>query len=113
MATRSKFLDKTVGLTTLYPLSHYRYGFFSPRDEFDASSGDCGGFTRLWRKNRGQCGICGDPADLERPRPHEDGGKYGQGIVTKTYESGQEIIVRLEIITELPGHLEVRIEFGL
>lgn len=32
----------------------------------------------------GQCGICGDAFWMERPRPNENGGKYGTRTIVKT-----------------------------
>jgi len=36
----------------------------------------------------GKCGLCGDQYSLRTPRPHELGGKYGQGVIVKSYSSG-------------------------
>ena len=76
-----------------------RFGFFAPRNDADAET-DCGGFNRQWHLNRGRCGLCGDPDDLEQPRPHEDGGKFGNRIVTREYIAGQIIKVRTEVTDE-------------
>ncbi|GIY88162.1 hypothetical protein CEXT_120601 [Caerostris extrusa] len=35
--------------------------------------------------------VCGDPWHLEVPRPNENGGKYGNGIIVRTYKPGQEV----------------------
>lgn len=40
------------------------------------------------------CGVCGDPWDKPPPRDNEDGGKYGTGIITRTYTPGQVSDVR-------------------
>ena len=42
----------------------------------------------LWDQNRGKCGVCGDAANLE-PKPHEPGGDYANGIISKRYVPGQ------------------------
>ena len=38
----------------------------------------------------GKCGVCGDAYGDVEPRQHEDGGKYGKGIITAQYQSGFE-----------------------
>lgn len=40
----------------------WRYGFDTPHDYNDHEC-YCGGFTRQWQRNKGKCGICGDPWD--------------------------------------------------
>lgn len=42
--------------------SMWRYGFDTPQDYNDHEC-YCGGFTRQWQRNKGKCGICGDPWD--------------------------------------------------
>ncbi len=39
--------------------------------------------------NRGRCGECGDEWSLPRPRPNEEGGRYGNSIISHTYSQGQ------------------------
>ena len=34
-----------------------------------------------WNENDGKCGECGDDYALKRPRPNENGGTFGTGIV--------------------------------
>lgn len=46
-------------------------------------------FSVQWLQNGGKCGICGDPYNLESPRPHEAGGEYGRGIISRHYFAGQ------------------------
>ena len=38
----------------------------------------------------GKCGVCGDAYGDVEPRQHEDGGKYGKGIITAQYQPGFE-----------------------
>ncbi len=40
-------------------------------------------------KNGGKCGVCGDSWDDQRPRDHENGGQFGNGIIGKRYVIGQ------------------------
>ena len=44
---------------------------------------------RQYTRNKGRCGICGDPWDEKQPRKNEAGGKYGKGIITEHYSEGQ------------------------
>jgi len=34
-----------------------------------------------WYQNGGKCGECGDNYALKRPRPNENGGTFGTGII--------------------------------
>lgn len=43
----------------------------------------------MWDQNGGKCGVCGDAYHLESPRPHEAGGEYAKGIISKFYAAGQ------------------------
>lgn len=47
----------------------------------------CGNVKQYIKDTR--CGICGDPVDDPTPRANEHGGKYGRGIISATYTSGQ------------------------
>ncbi|KAJ4440021.1 hypothetical protein ANN_08152 [Periplaneta americana] len=42
-----------------------------------------------WEQNQGRCGVCGDPWHLNEPRPHEAGGQFAKGIISRHYTSGQ------------------------
>ena len=44
-----------------------------------------------WYVNNGKCGVCGDPWGQPSPRDNEAGGRYGKGIITRTYTPGQVI----------------------
>ena len=39
--------------------------------------------------NHGSCGECGDEWSLPRPRPNDEGGRYGTGIIGRNYTEGQ------------------------
>ncbi|KAI4473575.1 hypothetical protein M0802_016047 [Mischocyttarus mexicanus] len=43
----------------------------------------CGGFQVQYLQNNGHCGECGDDWSLQRPRPNENGGTYGTGLIVK------------------------------
>lgn len=46
-------------------------------------------FLVQWEQNSGNCGVCGDPYHFKEPRPHEAGGEYAKGIITRFYTAGQ------------------------
>ncbi|XP_035213000.1 uncharacterized protein LOC118186931 [Stegodyphus dumicola] len=96
-------LDEPPGRSTMW-----RYGFDTPVNDEDMEL-FCGGITRLWKINKGKCGICGDAWDLPEPRPNEDGGKYGNGIVVRTYKEGQEFTARINIIANHRGYFEFKL----
>ena len=56
-----------------------------------------------------RCGICGDPWDASM-RDHEaPGGKYANGIITRTFSPGQEISVKTHITANHLGFVELRL----
>ena len=56
-----------------------------------------------------RCGICGDPWDASI-RDHEaPGGKYANGIITRTFSPGQEISVKTHITANHLGFVELRL----
>ncbi|XP_029710470.1 uncharacterized protein LOC115255700 [Aedes albopictus] len=67
----------------------------------------CGGYAIQWELNQGQCGVCGDAYHLRSPRPHEAGGEFGKGIVTRRYFAGQEIDVEIELTANHMGRFEL------
>ncbi|XP_011143909.1 uncharacterized protein LOC105185819 [Harpegnathos saltator] len=87
--------------------SMWRYGFDTPHDYNDHEC-YCGGFTRQWQRNKGKCGICGDPWDSSTPRLHESGGKYGNGVIVRRYRTGSIIPVRVELTANHHGYFEFR-----
>lgn len=44
-----------------------------------------------WEQNSGNCGVCGDAYNVRSPRPHEAGGEYAKGIISRFYTAGQVI----------------------
>ena len=62
-----------------------------------------------WQNNGGRCGVCGDNWAEEQPRPHEAGGRYGQGIVGRRYTMGQTIDIDIDISANHWGHFELKI----
>ncbi|XP_058116352.1 uncharacterized protein LOC131288034 [Anopheles ziemanni] len=88
--------------------SAWRYGFSTPPNYNDHEL-YCGGFNRQWQKNEGKCGECGDPFDIPLPRPHEFGGKWGQGVIVRNYKPGATITLRVELTASHMGYFEFRI----
>lgn len=54
-----------------------------------------------WEQNSGNCGVCGDAYNFRSPRPHEAGGAYAKGIITRFYSAGQVIFGYKELTTTL------------
>ncbi|XP_046737867.1 uncharacterized protein LOC124406485 [Diprion similis] len=88
--------------------SMWRYGFDNPRDD-DDQEGNCGGYSLQWDVNNGECGICGDAWNLREPRPHETGGKYGNGVIARKYRAGTMIPIKVEITAFHEGYFEFRL----
>ncbi|KAJ8928284.1 hypothetical protein NQ314_019167 [Rhamnusium bicolor] len=60
-----------------------------------------------WEQNEGKCGICGDPHHVEEPRPHEAGGLYAKGIISRHYSVGQGIDIEIELTANHYGRFEI------
>ena len=57
----------------------------------------------------GGCGICGDPLDMPKPRKHEAGGFYGNGIITRTYNTGQDFDIEIEVTAHHKGYFTFKL----
>ncbi|KAL8602230.1 hypothetical protein ACOMHN_022743 [Nucella lapillus] len=88
--------------------SLWRFGL-STAINYDDNALNCGGLNTEWYVNHGKCGVCGDPWEQAQPRDNEAGGKYGKGIIAKTYASGQVIPVRVDITANHMGWFEFRL----
>jgi len=86
----------------------WRYGFGNPVN-YNDNELYCGGFSVQWEQNGGKCGVCGDSMSLPAPRPHEGGGRYGNGIVGRRYSMGQTIDIEIDISANHWGHFELKI----
>ncbi|CAB0037825.1 unnamed protein product [Trichogramma brassicae] len=64
------------------------------------------GYDKQYGYNRGQCGVCGDDFSLPRPRPNENGGKYGRGVIVRRYQAGAPIQLQVEITANHKGYFE-------
>ncbi|XP_052873818.1 uncharacterized protein LOC128279134 [Anopheles cruzii] len=86
----------------------WRFGFPNPVN-YNDNELFCGGYAVQWEQNGGHCGTCGDAYHLRAPRPHETGGEYGQGIVTRRYVAGQTIDVEIELTANHMGRFELHL----
>lgn len=88
--------------------SAWRFSFDTPHNYNDHEL-YCGGFTRQWNRNGGKCGICGDPWDSPKPRPHELGGRFGQGVIVRKYAPNDVITIKVQLTASHMGYFEFRI----
>ncbi|KAL9882632.1 uncharacterized protein ACN427_010358 isoform 3-T4 [Glossina fuscipes fuscipes] len=84
----------------------WRFGYPNPVN-YNDNELFCGGYAVQWEQNAGRCGICGDAYHLKTPRPHEAGGEYGKGIISRYYTAGQEIEVEVELTANHYGRFEM------
>lgn len=57
----------------------------------------------------GKCGLCGDSFSDPSPRKHELGGRYGEGVVVKTYKNEGKIDVGVQITSNHLGDFSFEI----
>lgn len=88
--------------------SRWRVDGSTPRD-YNDMEGFCGGFNVQWGQNGGKCGLCGDNYADARPRRHELGGTFGQGVIVKTYKQGSTIQVTAKITANHYGYFYFKI----
>ena len=69
---------------------------------------NCGGLDYQVSQG-GKCGVCGDGFGITEPRPNEDGGKYGKGIIAKQFQPGQTISTQSQITAHHKGWLEFKL----
>ncbi|XP_043286017.1 uncharacterized protein [Venturia canescens] len=86
--------------------SAWRRGF-NVSTNFNDAGNYCGGFGVQYNKqNKGRCGVCGDDFSLPQPRANENGGKFGKGIIVKTYRARSKIKVDVELTANHKGYYE-------
>ncbi|XP_017873551.1 PREDICTED: uncharacterized protein LOC108620995 [Drosophila arizonae] len=94
--------------------SRWRYDSSAPKN-YDDSALYCGGFWKQ-TENNGNCGLCGDDYSLSPPRPNELGGKFGAGVIVKSYIGGGVIEINVLITANHLGHFSFHLcsldEFG-
>ncbi|KAG5865738.1 hypothetical protein JTB14_021429 [Gonioctena quinquepunctata] len=88
--------------------SMWRFGFPTPVN-YNDNELFCGGYAVQWDQNEGKCGICGDPHHVEEPRPHEAGGTYAKGVISRHYSVGQTIDIEIELTANHYGRFEILI----
>ncbi|GIY88166.1 chitin-binding type-4 domain-containing protein [Caerostris extrusa] len=88
--------------------SMWRLGFPTKKN-FNDNALYCGGIQIQWQRNGGKCGICGDPYNMPHPRDNEANGKYGQGIISRQYLSGQIMEARVDVTTNHRGYFEFKL----
>ena len=83
----------------------WRFGFKNPAN-YNDNELNCGGFSVQWEKNKGRCGVCGDPVGVKR---HIAPGKYANGIIGEVYRQGEDIEVAVDLTSNHQGWFEFRI----
>ncbi|XP_076637607.1 uncharacterized protein LOC143349881 [Colletes latitarsis] len=63
----------------------------------------CGGMNVQFEQNGGKCGECGDNYVLPRPRPNENGGIYGTGLIVRRYNRSETINVNVKLTANHRG----------
>ncbi|XP_012216518.1 uncharacterized protein [Linepithema humile] len=85
--------------------SAWRKGF-PVKPNYSDNEHFCGGRTVQHMQNGGKCGECGDNYAFPRPRPNENGGIYGTGVIVQKYKSGSNIDVTVRLTAGHLGHFE-------
>merc|ERR1712242_391837 len=64
----------------------------------------CGGISVQHNSiNKGRCGLCGD--SFSGTHPHQAGGRYATGTISRSYMPGQVIDVRVKLVANHRGFL--------
>ncbi|KAL7633570.1 UNVERIFIED_CONTAM: hypothetical protein RMT77_016103 [Armadillidium vulgare] len=83
----------------------WRTGFtevpYHPDDDYLVCTEAEGGTTK--------CPPCGDRDDTPLPHPHEAGGEFAKGIITRTYNMGQVMEVFVNVTRSHGGFIEFKI----
>ncbi|EDV95058.1 uncharacterized protein LOC6567559 [Drosophila grimshawi] len=94
--------------------SRWRYDSSAPTN-YDDNGLYCGGFWKQ-TQNNGKCGMCGDDYSMSMPRPNELGGKYGSGVIVKSYVGVSSADINVLITANHMGHFSFKLcnldEFG-
>lgn len=86
--------------------SMWRYGYKNPPN-YNDNQLYCGGAQVQYEMSNGKCGVCGDP--WPGPRDNEEGGKYANGIIVRTYDPGEEITVTVELTASHKGYFQFKL----
>ncbi|KAK2581715.1 hypothetical protein KPH14_002200 [Odynerus spinipes] len=95
----------------IHPISRssaWREGFPVPPNYTDNQL-YCGGFAVQYEKNKGNCGECGDDWSLPRPRPNENGGTYGTGVIVEEYQANSNFEITVNLTASHLGYFEFAI----
>jgi len=63
----------------------------------------CGNVHQFEGQEGQTCGVCGDNAGDGKPREHENGGRFGRGIIVRNYSKGQTIPIHVTSNTQNHG----------
>lgn len=80
--------------------SMWRFGYPNAVN-YDDNELFCGGYGVQWEQNEGKCGVCGDPYQLATPRPHEAGGLFARGIISRFYAAGQVFALNMHFFFQI------------
>ncbi|XP_014475625.1 PREDICTED: uncharacterized protein LOC106744955 [Dinoponera quadriceps] len=94
----------------IYPLSRNSVSRKNFPTDSNLKDGDtnCGG-PIVQRNNNNKCGECGDDYSLNRPRPNENGGTYGKGMIIRVYRKNSVI----NVTVQLSGNNEGQFKFDI
>ncbi|XP_055852301.1 uncharacterized protein LOC129916409 [Episyrphus balteatus] len=82
--------------------SRWRVDSSAPKN-YDDNGLFCGGYGTQWSTYGGKCGLCGDSYGEPTPRPHENGGTFGEGVIVELYKAGQIAEISVKITTNHKG----------
>ncbi|XP_043471879.1 uncharacterized protein LOC122504725 [Leptopilina heterotoma] len=88
--------------------SAWRKGFRTPIN-YDDNANYCGGFNVQYAANKGKCGVCGDNYATKQPRPNENNGHYGKGVIVQRYKAGEKIDLTVQITANHIGYFKFAI----
>ncbi|XP_063231782.1 uncharacterized protein LOC134536127 [Bacillus rossius redtenbacheri] len=88
--------------------SMWRFGYKTPVN-YDDNGLFCGGFSVQWEQNGGRCGECGDDYSLPRPRPNENTGQFGTGVVVARLARGQAFNASVRLTANHLGYFQFKL----
>jgi len=86
----------------------WRFGYLNPIN-YNDNEVFCGGVSKQFQDNDGNCGVCGDSYELPHPQPHETGGVYGNAVVSKTYVTGSLIDLDVQLTANHKGRFQFKL----
>ena len=80
------------------------YGFPDNPVDNNWMEGFCGGKAHQWSEEiGGKCGICGDAWDAAVRQHEAPGGRFANGIITRQYRPGQDIVIKIDVTANHKG----------